>query len=116
MLMMSAYHLSESSAKAYIDEIERFDPVVIQSYPSAVFLLARYLLSSGRSFKGRRLRSVVTSSETVTEEHRDLVKRAFNCRIIDWYGAMERMVAIGNCEHGTYHVMSDYSYVEFSSA
>lgn len=113
MLMMSAYHLSETSADGYIDAIEELDPVVIQAYPSAVFLLARHLLSTGRTYRGQRLRSIVTSSETVTSEHRDLVKRAFGCPIIDWYGAMERMVAIGNCEHGTYHVMADYSHVEF---
>jgi phenylacetate-CoA ligase len=113
MLMMSSYHLSDASATGYIDAIERMDPVVIQGYPSAVLLLARYMLSTGRTYKGKRLRSVVTSSETVTTEHRELVQRAFGCKIIDWYGCMERMLAIGNCEHGTYHVMSDYSHVEF---
>lgn len=113
MLMMSAYHLSEASAQSYIDAMEKMDPVVIQAYPSAVFLLARYLLNAGRTYRGKRLRSVVTSSETVTTEHRDLVKQAFGCKVIDWYGAMERMVAVGNCEHGSYHVLSDYSYVEF---
>lgn len=113
MLMMSSYHLSETSADSYIDAIEKLDPVVIQAYPSAVFLLARHLLTTGRTYRGKRLRSVVTSSETVTSEHRDLIKRAFGCHIIDWYGAMERMVAVGNCEHGNYHVMSDYSHVEF---
>lgn len=113
MLMMSSYHLSESSVASYIDALEKFDPVVIQGYPSAVLLLARYLESSGRKYCGKRLRSVVTSSETVTIEHRELVKRTFGCPIFDWYGAMERMVAIGNCEHGNYHVMSDYSHVEF---
>lgn len=113
MLMMSSYHLSEASASSYIDAMEKMDPVVIQGYPSAIFLLARWLLTAGRSYRGKRLRCVVTSSETVTSEHRDLVKRAFGCHIIDWYGAMERMVAIGNCEHGTYHAMADYSHVEF---
>lgn len=113
MLMMSAYHLSESSASSYVDALEKFDPAVIQGYPSAVLLLARYLLSSGRPYRGKRLRGVVTSSETVTEEHRKVVRSAFGCTIIDWYGAMERMVAIGNCEHGSYHLMSDYSHVEF---
>lgn len=113
MLMMSSYHLSESSAATYIKAMEQFDPVVIQGYPSAVLLLARYLVSSGKKYGGTRLHSVVTSSETVTEEHRNLVRQAFGCQIFDWYGAMERMVAIGNCEHGNYHVMTDYSYVEF---
>lgn len=113
MLMMSAYHLSDASAESYIEAIEKYDPIVIQGYPSAILLLAKFLLSIGRHYRGRRLRSVVTSSETVTEEHRSIVREAFGCSIIDWYGSMERMVAIGNCEHGNYHLMSDYSFVEF---
>lgn len=113
MLMMSAYHLSEASAIKYIDAVEQMDPVVIQGYPSAILLLARYLLAAGRTYRGKRLRCVVTSSETVTGVHRDLIEQAFRCHIIDWYGAMERMGAIGNCEYGNYHVMSDYGYMEF---
>jgi phenylacetate-CoA ligase len=111
-LMMSAYHLSEATAGAYIDALEAYDPVVLQGYPSAVLLMARYLVSKGRRYRGRSLRSVVTSSETVTDEHRRLVDEAFGVRIFDWYGCFERMVAIGTCEQGRYHLMSDYSYTE----
>jgi len=116
MLMMSAYHLSEASARAYLDAMERFNPVVIQCYPSAVLLLARHLVETGRRYRGTRLRGVVTSSETVTPEHRRVVRAAFGCTVFDWYGSMERVTAIGNCEHGTYHVMPDYSYTEFLPA
>lgn len=112
MLMMSAYHLSESTGDGYIDAMERFDPVVFQAYPSAVLLMARHLISRGRKYRGRSLKGVVTSSETVTDEHRKLVDEAFGVRIFDWYGSCERMTAIGTCDHGRYHVMADYSYTE----
>jgi phenylacetate-CoA ligase len=111
-LMMSSYHLSEANADAYLEAIKAYDPVVIQGYPSAVLLLARHLVNKGERFKGKSLRGVVTSSETVTDEHRQLVDKAFGCHIYDWYGSMERMTAIGTCEHGRYHLMSDYSYTE----
>jgi phenylacetate-CoA ligase len=32
-------------------------------------------------------------------------------RVFDWYGQSERVAAIGNCEHGSYHVLTDYSGV-----
>jgi phenylacetate-CoA ligase len=116
LLMASSYHLSEATAEAYLREMERFDPVVIQAYPSAVLLLARYLVDKGRRWQGRSLRSVVTSSETVTAEHRRVVREAFGVTIFDWYGSMERVVGIGNCEHGNYHVHSDYGFAEFLPA
>lgn len=112
MLMMSSYHLSEQSAEHYIRALEEFDPVFGMVYPSAVLLLARYMVNAGRMYRGKSLRGFMTSSETVTDEHRRLVQEAFGCRIFDWYGSAERVTAIGNCEHGNYHVISDYGFTE----
>lgn len=112
LLMMSSYHLSESTADAYLAEMEAYDPVMLQAYPSAVLLLARHLSSRGRRYQGRSLKSVFTSSETVTDEHRKLVRETFGVQIFDWYGSFERMSAIGTCEHERYHLISDYSYTE----
>src|SRR5690606_28221227 len=41
-----------------------------------------------------------------------LIEERFGCRVFDWYGQNERVAAIGTCEQGRYHLMSDYSYVE----
>ncbi|NTV70812.1 MAG: phenylacetate--CoA ligase family protein [Azonexaceae bacterium] len=111
-LMMSAYHLSEQSAESYIRALEEFDPVFGMAYPSPVLLLARYMISAGRKYRGKSLRGFVTSSETVTGEHRKLVEEAFGCQIFDQYCSAERVTFIGTCEHGNYHVNSDYGYTE----
>ena len=36
--------------------------------------------------------------------------------MFDWYGQAERVAAIGTCEHGHYHLLSDYSHVELLPA
>jgi phenylacetate-CoA ligase len=33
MLMLSSYHLSPGNGAAYIEALERFDPVLLQAYP-----------------------------------------------------------------------------------
>lgn len=114
MLMMSSYHLGESTARAYLDAMARFDPAGVQAYPSSILLLARFLVDRGKRYQGRSLRAVVTSSETITDEHRRCIEQAFGCRLFDFYGSMERVVCIGTCEHGRYHLMPDYSYAEFA--
>jgi phenylacetate-CoA ligase len=111
-LMMSAYHLSERNADAYITALEEFDPVFGMAYPSPVVLLARHLLNTGRAYRGKSLRGFVTSSETVTDEHRRLVEAAFGCKVFDQYCSAERVTFIGTCEHGNYHVNSDYGLTE----
>jgi phenylacetate-CoA ligase len=115
MLMMSSYHLSDASIGAYIAALEAFDPVVIQAYPSSIAALAAWLNARGRRYgqelRGRRLRGVMTSSETLEPAVREAVRAAFGVAVFDWYGQSERVAAIGTCEHGSYHVLTDYSGV-----
>lgn len=112
MLMMSSFHLSEKNAPMYIRALEDFDPVIIQAYPSSIAFLARFLDSSGKKYGGRSLKSVVTTSEMLGEDQRRVIEAAMGCRIFDWYGSYERVAAIGTCEHGKYHLLTDYSYAE----
>jgi len=116
MLMLSSYHLSESSARSYLKALAGFDPVVIQAYPSSIGFLGSWMLSTGVRYGGSALRGIVTSSETLSEELRQNIAQAFGCRVFDWYGQGERVAAIGTCEHGRYHLLTDYSYVELLPA
>ncbi|WP_394754526.1 phenylacetate--CoA ligase family protein [Crenothrix sp.] len=111
-IMMSAYHLSEDSVEAYVQALEKFDPVFGMAYSAPLAFLARYLLNAGRRYRGKSLRCFITSSETVTDEQRQVVKEAFGVQIFDWYGSAERVSAIGTCEHGNYHILSDYGFTE----
>jgi phenylacetate-CoA ligase len=108
MLMMSSYHLSGATIGAYVDALERFDPVVIHAYPSSIAALAGWLCAHGRAYRGRALKGVMTSSETLEPAVRATVERAFGVPVFDWYGQAERVAAIGTCEHGSYHVLTDY--------
>ena len=116
MLMLSSYHLSEPAARAYVDALGRFDPVVIQAYPSSMAFLAGWMLAAGVSYGGNSLTGIVTSSETLSQETRRAMERAFGCRVFDWYGQGERVAAIGTCERGRHHLLTDYSHVELEPA
>src|SRR5262245_50655450 len=70
MLMLSSYHLSEAAAPAYLEALARFDPVVIQAYPSSVGFLATWMLDAGLGYRGTSLRGIVTSSETLSGAQR----------------------------------------------
>jgi phenylacetate-CoA ligase len=111
MLMMSSYHLSNDSIGRYIAALERFDPVVIHAYPSSVAALAAWLNAAGTAYRGPALRGVMTSSETLEPAVRVAIEQAFGVRVYDWYGQAERVAAIGTCELGRYHVLTDYADV-----
>lgn len=111
-LMVSSFHLAERTAEAYVDALERFEPILIQAYPNSIAFLARQMIERGRRYRGSALRGVVTSSEPLRPEQRLAVERAFGAKVFDWYGSFERVAAIGTCEHGNYHLIADYSHVE----
>jgi phenylacetate-CoA ligase len=114
MLMMSSYHLSDNTAAEYIRALKDFAPAIIQAYPSSISFLAKFLRSAGWFYDSKTLSGIVTSSETLTDADRQLIESRFSCKVYDWYGAFERVAAIGTCEESSYHLLSDYSFVEFS--
>lgn len=110
MLVMSSYHLSPQNIPHYIDKLREFRPHLIQAYPSSIYLLAHYVLEHG--ITDLRVPLIVTSSETLLDYQRTAIVQAFSCRLFDHYGNAERNVLIGTCEHGNYHIFSDYALVE----
>lgn len=112
LLVMSSYHLSNATIGAYVAALEVFDPVVIHAYPSSIGAIAHWLEAAGRRYRGQALRGVMTSSETLEPGVRAAVMRAFGVIVFDWYGQAERVAAIGTCEHGRYHLLTDYGGVE----
>jgi phenylacetate-CoA ligase len=111
-MWFSSYHLSERSAPHYLSELERFDPSIIYAFPSALSFLASYADAHGRRPGMPSLRGIVTSSETFLDFEREKISRIFGARIFDWYGQFERVIFIGTCEEGQYHVFPDYGITE----
>lgn len=112
MLMMSSYHLGSQTADEYIKALERFDPTLIQAYPSSIVFLARYLKATSRPYRGRSLRAIVTGSETLSKVDRQMLVEQIGCRVFDQYNSAERVSLIQSCEHGQFHIASDYAFTE----
>lgn len=112
MLMMSSFHLTPSHAPLYVQKLEEFKPKLIQAYPSSIIYLAQYLKDKNLYYRGD-CRSILTSSETLFPEDRKLIEERFGSHVFDYYGLFERNVAIHSCEYSNYHLIDDYSYVEF---
>lgn len=111
-LMLSSYHISSHTAQNYLDALKAFNPILIQAYPSSIHALASWMLANKVCYSGSSLRAIVTSSETLERSVQECIEQAFGCRVFDWYGQAERVTAIGTCEHGSHHVLTDYGRVE----
>ncbi len=111
MIMLSSFHMSPNNLQGYIDAMVNYGTQIIQAYPSSIVTLAKHLDIHDQYYPGN-LKSIVTSSESLSQEDKQLIEKRFDCVVFDWYGLFERVAAIGSCEHGRYHILSDYSHLE----
>jgi phenylacetate-CoA ligase len=109
-LLLSAFHMSKANLPAYFEALERFQPEVLDGYPSTLYLLAKFLQAEGRTFP---LRAAITSSETLYDFQRQVIEERFACRVFDYYALAERVAFSHECErHQGHHLAMEYGLTE----
>jgi phenylacetate-CoA ligase len=111
MIMLSSFHMTNEALPLYLKAMVDYGVNIIQAYPSSILALAKYLDIHDDYYQGN-LKSILTSSESLSREDKLLIEKRFKCTVFDWYGLFERVAAIASCEHGNYHLLTDYSHVE----
>ena len=108
-LLLSSRHLLEACVDPLIDELERFQPHLLQAYPSTAYALAQFLQRRQRYLK---IPFLFSASEPLYPHQRELIVERLGCTVMDMYGMAERVAFATQCEHGSMHINPDYSYVE----
>lgn len=108
--LFSSYHISEANIPFYVDALARVQPIFIDTYPSSIYPIALYILKQG--ITDVRPRAIITSSETLLEHQREVIEKAFNCKIYDQYGSAEQVVFACQCKYGSYHLNTEFGYLE----
>jgi hypothetical protein CLOSPO_02323 len=112
-LILSTYDMLEENIDAYIRKIEEFSPLFLRGYPSALEILARYMLRNKNILRKINIKTIFTSSEVLIGEQKKLIEDAFCCPISDLYGNCEQVGFIATCKHGRYHEFMEHSYLEY---
>lgn len=109
-MLFSSYHIGAASLPGYVEALSSFQPALIDSYPSSIEPIARYIVDN--DITSIRPKAVITSSETLFPAVREVIERAFQCKVFDYYGSAEMAALIAQCEMGTYHVAPEFGYIE----
>jgi len=109
-VLFPAYRLGKTDLRWYLQEIKKFDPVLLYGNTSAIYLLALEALESGERIDSLKL--VVLTMELVPDFVRDIVKRAFQTNIITEYGATECYVIAYEDDQHLLRVREDVVAVE----
>jgi phenylacetate-CoA ligase len=109
-LLMSSYHLSEENIPEYIKKLKKYQPDEIIAYPSSIYQISKYICQ--KKMYDIHPKVVITTAETLLENQREIIEKAFKCPVVDQYGCTEMAFFASQCEYGTMHVHPEHGWIE----
>lgn len=109
--LLSAFDLGEAALARYGRLIQRYEPVKMYGYASALYRLARYLEASGWT-PPRSLRAIFTTAEPLFDFQRRVIEAVFGCPVAVEYGARDAGLIGTECPRGSLHIPAEGMHVE----
>lgn len=106
----SAYHMSPANIPDYFRAFQHHRIDYMTGYAKSNYILARMFLEQG--LQPEPLKAVLTSSEKLTPEMREVMGKVYNCKVFDSWSGMEYCGLISECEHGSLHISPDAGIIE----
>jgi phenylacetate-CoA ligase len=106
----SAFHLKPSTASQYVQALWKHNIQWLTGYAVSYYILAQFILEQGLEVPP--LKALITTSEKVTPEMRQVMQQAYQCRVYEEYSTVENALFASECEYGRLHVSPDAGIVE----
>lgn len=109
-LYIPFYSITDDTMKSILNMIERKKPEFIRSYPSPLYLLARYRNSHpDYHFTPHH---IFTTGSTLPENYRNEIEKAFGCDVVDSYSCEGTPNTYETSDHNGYNVTNYYGIIE----
>ena len=109
-VLFSSHHLNLDTGKQYLRIMEKYGVTYMYVFPSVLNVLCQVKAESSVNLK---VRSIMTTAETLSNSLKQRAEEVFGCPVFDNYGSSERVCYICSCEKGNYHLVPEYGYAEF---
>ncbi|MCB0473221.1 MAG: phenylacetate--CoA ligase family protein, partial [Flavobacteriaceae bacterium] len=100
-IKLDGMHLSDELLKEYADIISKKKIKYIYGYASSIYLLAKYSLKNNRALK---IKACFPTSEILTDNYRKTIMEAFDCKIVNCYGANDGGITAFEHNKGNFEV------------
>jgi phenylacetate-CoA ligase len=115
-LQFSPFHMNEQTMGPYVEKISSWKPEFIYGLPSAIDMLAEYIVRHDCRHIIPKIQAALIISEGISADQRARIEYAFGTRVYSFYGHSERVIMAGECEcNETYHHIPDYGILEMVS-
>ena len=112
-LIFSAFDIRKDSIKRIWEKIYRFKPHIIYGYPSAIYPLAVFLKENNKHADELGLKVVMTTAESIAAQQKTLIEEVFGCKAANEYGCSETGGFVYECPHGSWHIATELTFIEF---
>lgn len=111
--LLGVFDLGDERLEAFAEAMNRFRPVYFNGYSSWLGRFAEFMSAHDVSrYNWIPLKGVVTTSEILTDRHKQLIEETFGCRVINEYGAAEIGLVAISCPHGGFHTVPENTVLE----
>lgn len=111
--LFSLFHLDDYHVGYMVEELINGGYAYINGYPSSLEYLAKKIVKLNLKVDG--IKAIFTSSETLSDECRRILKNAFNATISDRYSSTEAVCSYAQAPDGLYYHNSEDSIVEYGA-
>jgi len=109
--LFNVLDMSDAKLVLFAKKLEDFEGGFIKGYPTAIYLLARYIEKEGKSRV--RPRAIISVGEELYDFQRVLFAKVFGCESYSYYGTNEVDAIASECSaHSGYHIAAENVVVE----
>jgi phenylacetate-CoA ligase len=108
---ISAFNLTETSMLDYYYQLLKFQPAYLYGYVSVIRALSAFLASKNLP-PIKSIKSIITTSEILTDGSRSEIERYWKLPVFNEYGCGEVGSIAHECREGNMHLMSDNLLIE----
>lgn len=108
----SGYHCKGDNVRYFVENLNRYKPQSLDGYPSAMYEIARYILSHNIRLDFTPV-AIFPTAETLLPHYKAAIEKAFGCPVRDQYASSEGAPFINECTDGRLHYCMDTGIIEF---
>lgn len=102
-MLYSTFHLNENNMSYYIESLNSFKPAALDGFFSSILDIANYIERYNITLTFTPI-AIFPTSETLTEEGRKQIEKAFKCKVYNQYGSAEGAPFISECSKQNLHM------------
>lgn len=111
-LILPGVNLSDPDYELCFQKLQKFKPLSIWGFTSALAGLAQYMVRTGKEFRDWHPNVSIGWAAPVYDHEKNVIEKAFQCPVSNIYGAREVGHIALKCPHGSFHINEENLLVE----